>query len=96
LSLPLQQILSKWLFEAFADLPWAQNELLQQLENQHYPKHPSKIKKIPSEPPTPRLSVNRNKGNEALTLTIPATNAPQLNVPMSFGIEINLQPILVY
>lgn len=27
----------------------------------------------------------------ALTLTIPATNAPQLNVPISFGIEINLQ-----
>ena len=25
------------------------------------------------------------------TLTMPATNAPQLNVPMSFGIEINLQ-----
>ena len=28
---------------------------------------------------------------EALTLTIPATKAPQLNVPISFGIEINLQ-----
>jgi hypothetical protein len=51
-----------------------------------------RYRKITSEPPTPRLSANRNKGNEVLTLTIPATNAPQLNVPMSFGIEINLQP----
>lgn len=38
---PLQQILSKWLFEAVADPPLVQNELLLQLENQHRPKHPS-------------------------------------------------------
>lgn len=29
--------------------------------------------------------------SKALTRTIPATNAPQLNVPMSFGIEMNLK-----
>lgn len=35
--------------------------------------------------------INAYKITTALTLTIPATNAPQLNVPISFGIEINLQ-----
>ena len=39
-NLPLQQILSELLSEAVVDLPWAQNELLQQLETQHHPKHP--------------------------------------------------------
>lgn len=31
------------------------------------------------------------RGLAALTLTMPATKAPQLNAPMSFGIEINLR-----
>lgn len=35
--------------------------------------------------------MNDNKGKAVHTLTIPATKAPQLNVPMSFGIEINLE-----
>jgi len=32
----------------------------------------------------------------ALTFTMPATNAPQLNVPMSFGIEMNLHFHICY
>jgi len=40
-SIPLQQILSKLLSVVVVDLPWGQNELLQQLETRHHPKRPS-------------------------------------------------------
>nr|DAD45203.1 TPA_asm: hypothetical protein HUJ06_003433 [Nelumbo nucifera] len=49
-----------------------------------------------SQPTNYRLNMKKRNNimlliNQILTLTIPATNAPQLNVPMSLGVEINLQ-----
>lgn len=80
--------------EVVVGLPWAQNELLRQLETRHHPKHPDELNK--TKQLIGHFSKNQitwlmeSEGSEALTRTIPATNAPQLNVPMSFGIEMNL------
>lgn len=72
------------------DPPLEQNVPLQQRETQHCPEHPlSKTKHILE---LAKLDYHPfQRGLAALTLTMPATKAPQLNAPMSFGIEINLR-----
>ena len=81
------------MFEVAAVLQQEQNELLPQQGNLHYPKRPSKEKAHQLEANSKIINryLYQKDKNVRHTLTIPATKAPQLKVPISLGIDINLE-----